>query len=318
MNNALWEKFKEWAPFASKATGVLDSTKITTFLNCPRKYLFEHVLGITPDRPNKHLISGVAWHKTMETLVLTRDVEAAYETYLELFFKDFPRELADTLPPKDPANIYEALKVYMDFTKDDPTDYDILSVETCEEIDLGAEATIYAKIDLVLREHSTGLVVGRDYKTTGMDIDPLYELNIQMLNYLMALHGIYGVEEVDRYEVDRIVFRKSNKVHGSKGGKGNKIDRFYVTPSTELMRLHRGAMLRVLGEISNEADLLASGPKEDFTMAFPPNFTSCDDYGGCQFCGLCAAGVDPVNYSDELERVPTGFKRHYWDPSEEE
>lgn len=314
MSNEFLPIVRKFYPDAPESVGIFDSTKIKTFLECPRKFLLEYILGIRPDFPNHHLIVGGVWHKVMEVFVETRDVDAAFEVYRELFFKDFPMEMADTLAPKDPANIYNALQLYANYTKDDPDKFKIISKETCEEIDIGAQAKIYAKIDLVVEEKDTGLIVGRDYKTTGMDTEPCYELDVQMLNYLMALHYMYGQDRVDRYEIDRIVFRKSKEVHGSKGGKGNAVERFELAPSTTLMRMHRMAMLRTIGEIFYEAELLADGGS-DITSAFPPNFTSCDNYGGCRFCSLCAIGEDPVNY---VENVPQAFRREFWDPREED
>ena len=51
-------------PIPSKDTfKVNDSTKISCFLGCPRKYFYEYILDWRPDCPHHYLDFGEAWHR---------------------------------------------------------------------------------------------------------------------------------------------------------------------------------------------------------------------------------------------------------------
>jgi ATP-dependent helicase/DNAse subunit B len=48
---------------------VQDATKIQAYMNCPRRYFYEYVLGWRAERKNVHLEFGNGWHVAMETLL---------------------------------------------------------------------------------------------------------------------------------------------------------------------------------------------------------------------------------------------------------
>ena len=69
MFETVYQQLVACAPFNVCPTlQTVDSTKINTFLDCPRQYFFTYVLGWRSDRPNNHLVFGQAWHEAMEHL----------------------------------------------------------------------------------------------------------------------------------------------------------------------------------------------------------------------------------------------------------
>lgn len=43
-----------------------DSTSLGTFKECPRKYYYQHILGVSPAGTSIHLVFGTAYHKALE------------------------------------------------------------------------------------------------------------------------------------------------------------------------------------------------------------------------------------------------------------
>jgi len=77
-------------PLPSHPThSVLDSSKISEYITCERKFLFRYLLGIVPDRPNHNLIFGSAWHAAREVLLQNSNhIDSVPEAY-EAFSQDF-------------------------------------------------------------------------------------------------------------------------------------------------------------------------------------------------------------------------------------
>ena len=45
---------------------IKDSSKLDTYLDCPRKFFYEHMLGWRVDRPAHALHFGTSWHMARE------------------------------------------------------------------------------------------------------------------------------------------------------------------------------------------------------------------------------------------------------------
>jgi len=75
---------------------IIDSSKLSTFMECPRKYFYEYVLGWRPSMPNVHLTFGTAWHAAVERLLIEgysqEHVEEAKFIFLQYYRRDLPEE----------------------------------------------------------------------------------------------------------------------------------------------------------------------------------------------------------------------------------
>ena len=73
---------------------VLDSTKIQSFMDCPRGFFFSYILGWRKEEPSIHLIFGSAWHDAMEHLANNgygkASVEEAYEKFCATYGEYYP------------------------------------------------------------------------------------------------------------------------------------------------------------------------------------------------------------------------------------
>lgn len=61
----------------------MDSTAMTTFMTCPRKYFYRIVLGYTPKTTQPYFAFGSAYHKFRETLTLVMDSKLDGKSYTE-------------------------------------------------------------------------------------------------------------------------------------------------------------------------------------------------------------------------------------------
>ena len=89
---------------------VLDSTKIKAYLECPRKFFYEYVVGWRSIEPNIHLEFGKAWHLAMEHLLVKgyedEELVQAYTLFHNHYRKYFPEVMDDVYAPKNLSLIH--------------------------------------------------------------------------------------------------------------------------------------------------------------------------------------------------------------------
>ena len=95
------------------STNTVDSSKLQTFLDCPRQYWYRYVMGWDLDRPNQHLIFGTCWHSALDVLWtcgMSKDALFAAKATFEHEYRATFDELTDDLyHPKTPAMAFECL-----------------------------------------------------------------------------------------------------------------------------------------------------------------------------------------------------------------
>lgn len=290
-----------------------DATKIQTFMDCPRKYFYEFVLGWRPDTPNIHLEFGSAWHLAMEHLIATyenrgyedHNILIAYEKLNEYYRRFFSEMHDEIYHPKTPAMALKALLAYALEYKHDR--FKPLYTEVAGSVTLNETHTLTFKIDSIIetsdgvksREHKTGSQLSRPW----MD---QWALKMQTGVYNHVLYCIYPREQVWGVEVNGTIFSK----------KDIKFQRVPARRTISGMESWYWNAIDWCDAIMLEYARLERCRECDTTLrAFPMNTENCTKYFGCTYHDYCMAWANPLSRCDE---VPMGMKVEFWDPREEE
>ncbi len=294
---------------------IQDSTKIQSFMDCPRAYFYEYVLGWRPEAPNLHLEFGTAWHMAMEHLITAnkRDggrysqeaVMEAHDLFLTHYRQFFPDMTDEINAPKNPANALRALIDYCNLYQAEV--FDPLYTEIYGTVPIGDGDVLHFKMDSILksdrgfmsREHKTGSQLSRQW------IDQ-WSLKTQVGVYNHALYCLFPADEVFGVEINGTILQK----------KENKFQRIPVRKSKEAMQVWFWTVRHYLKLIKWEFERLMIDSKEgdSVLMAFPMNSENCTKYFGCRYHDFCGAWSNPLQHIDE---VPMGMKIEHWNPKEE-
>lgn len=287
---------------------VLDSSKIQTFQDCPRKFFFRHILGWRSTEPNIHLVFGSAWHEAMEHLLLngysTKDVQQAYNRFMDVYNEEYPEEwLAPDHRAKNPGRALEALVNYTEEWKTDHRDFDVLYTEIAGTAPISEEDLIHFKIDTII-ENREG-VWTLEHKTTGRNSQSWrnkWELITQIGTYIHALYCLFPEEKVQGATINGTVIRS----------KDEDFLRIPVRKKQKEMEFWLWETRNYIQQIKLNMEWLAEcSPSDQIMAAFPRNPQSCTKYSGCPFVEYCSHKCNPLKYQ---EQPPQGMKREFWDP----
>ncbi len=299
-----------------KSWEIQDATKIQSFMDCPRAYFFEYVLGWRPEMPNLHLEFGSAWHLAMEHLILahkrdggTYTKDAVYEAYnlFEGYYRQFFSEQMDELNrPKDPANALKALVNYALEYKHEK--FEPIYTEIYGTVPISDGKVLHFKMDTILktdrgygsREHKTGSQLSRQWTDQ-------WGLKMQTMGvYNHVLHCLYPSDEVYGVEVNGTIF----------GKKEIKFIRVPVRTGKDMMQAWFWTAKHYISMIDWEFERLAEcKPEDEVMMCFPMDSENCTKYFGCRYRDYCGAWSNPLQHIGE---VPMGMKIEFWNPKEEE
>jgi len=293
---------------------VHDSTKIQNFLDCPRSYFYEYVVGWRPEAPNIHLEFGKAWHMAMEHLILThgRDGEytpgaiaEAYLLFLEHYRRFYGEQMDDTNHPKSPGNAMNALIQYSQEYSNDK--FEPLYTEIAGTVPIGDKKVLHFRIDSIIRtadgirsrEHKTGSQLSRQWTDGWM-------LKNQTRTYNHVLYCLFPEEEVWGVEINGVIFNKT-KIQFS---------RVPCRQSKDMMRVWFWNVNHWFNMIEWEFERLMECKESDSVMmCFPMNTESCTKYFGCKYHDFCRVWANPLQRIDE---IPVGFKQEYWNPMDDD
>lgn len=297
---------------------ILDSTKIKEYQACPRRYLFERILGWSPEDPNVDLVHGSAWHKAMKFLLRNRpyvNTENIYQAaclYDLEYRQSFPDRSTDNeRDPKSPNTVAQALVGYANEYDEADKNEKVLYAEIGGTVMLseGGEL-IHFKMDSVVQDKE-GFYFSREHKT-GSRLDEKWKmrwvLSTQIGTYLHVLFCLYPAEQVKGVEVSGTFWHR----------KGPHIYfRHLERRRLEAMEAWRINTLSWVKAVQRDTELLTSvnSEKMDVLDTFRQNPETCTQYFGCAFHSYCAAWANPLRHCDE---PPLGFKVEHWDPRSED
>lgn len=292
---------------------ILDSSKLTTYMDCPRRYFFEYVLAWRSDAPNNHLVFGTAWHDAMEHLLLNgyddESVMGAFEKFLATYRKDFPATSDDLYDPKTPERALGALGLYAERYYGDLTKYEVLYTEIAGTVPINNDQVLYFRLDSIVRERESGRILSLEHKT-GSRISRFWTdqwpLAVPVGTYTHVMNCLYDPADVWGVKINGTFFQK------------NKIDflRVPVRKTLDHMKQWLWNVAWWADQIRWQFDLLSGcSPDDQVLMAFPQQPGSCTKYFGCPYHDFCLTWPNPLAHSSE---PPMGYVVERWDPSERE
>jgi PD-(D/E)XK nuclease superfamily len=298
----------------------IDSSMLSTWRSCRRKFFWSHLNALYPSGKSVHLIAGGAFAAGMEAarrLAFSNPGgrRPTHDDLLEAAFRAFAREWGDYESPEDSPksliNTFEALAWYL---KKYPPEEDIVKPLIRADGSPAVEYTFSIPIEEGPRHPETGdpfLFVGRfdllgsynglpciqDEKTTGglgFAWMNQWKLRGQFMGYCWAC-------QQTGHAVNHAVIR------GIAILKGDYKDAVVIEqyPQFLVERWYQQLLYDLNDMCSAWHGFKYAGEPSD--LWYPYNFAdACSSYGGCAFDTLCAA-KDP-------EPFFSNYVRHRWNP----
>lgn len=297
---------------------ILDSSKLTMYMTCPRKFFYRYILGWQLDYPNNHLIFGSAWHLAMEYLLLNGyspiALTEAKILFGEFYRKHFSHDTDELYEPKTLANGFDSIEEYARRYSSEVHKYDVLFTELAGLVLVAPDRTMIFKCDAILRDRDTGDIVGLDHKTSQRQYSNWgdhWTLSTQMLTYLHALHCLYPNSDTLQMLVRCAFFYSIQKKTNT-----YRLTEFADQPISKSLPQMQAWLERTnqwINRLDNDMECLKQEDTDDATMAaFPQNDTACFNYGRpCEFFEFCNAWSNPLT---RCEDTPIGFNVEWWDP----
>jgi hypothetical protein len=279
-----------------------DSTSLGALKTCPRKYLYQIILGFSPRSMSFHLRFGILYHKALE------NYDKVTGTHDERVVKSILSIAPDLCEPdgscwdtgdtgKSVPNLLRSVIWYLDHFKNDAAKTIILAngqpaVELSFRFNLTTDILLCGHLDRVVE--FAGQVWVMDRKTTKGALGSYYMAQFNPNNQ-MTLYSA----------ASRIVLNNA--------ARGVIIDAAQILVSET--RFSRGFTERSdedIEEFFTETKFyLAQASHFTDTKLWPKNDQACGNYGGCPFREVCAA---PPRMRETILR--SNFVSNFWDPLE--
>ena len=305
----------------SNTQHILDHTKIKGFMECPRKFFYEHMLGWNADRDDHNLVFGAAFHLALEYLydrqkqrgshhLSERDADEAWLMFMEFYREQFPEETDADYAPKDPATADRVLREYIKLYG--PLDtFEVLYSEISGAVPVDETGRlVHFRLDAVVKDIRSGTYLVLEHKTSKWS-PSLWEysmaLSLQGGVGVHVLSCLYPQEQVKGLVYNGIFFFK----------KGPEFRRMPYIKSNEGMQDWFLTINRKFEDIERETAILLEedSPDAPAMRSFPKNPTSCVLYNRpCPYMDFCKAWANPLRHISDTP--PTGFTKKYWDPRE--
>lgn len=284
-----------------------DSTSLSSFVTCPRKYYLSMLQGWTSEQRSVHLVFGGHYASALEHFHKHRAAGTEYDDALRLVVKEAlentwdreanaPQDWLHASKTRD--TLIRSIVWYLEHFKDDPMQTVILSdgraaVEYSFSVDLNEDYVYCGHIDRLVTYGDNSDIYVQDQKTTGAQITPRffegYSPDYQMTGYTWAGQIIFSMP-VKGVVIDAAYIAVGFTAFG----------RQPVTRSEKQLEEFRVEVLHYIEQAKRCHE----------TGYYPMNRTACGNYGGCEFKKICSAV--PGIRSNLLEG--SFRKRDRWDP----
>lgn len=296
---------------------IIDSSKLATFLECPRKFFYEYLLGWRSERPNNHLVFGQAWHLAMEHIMLhghsNESIMTAYDLFECEYRKIFGESTDELFWPKTPARAFEALGKYSGTWCNEDERYETLYTEIAGSVQMTSDWVLNYRMDSIVRDKRDGLIKSMEHKT-GSQFNSQWEsqwpLSLQVGTYTHVLMSMFGQPSVYGVIMNGTFFKK---VKGTRGAETFEFHRVPCRRSVNQMQVWYHNTLAWMQSLFNELNVLSEDHSCNPVMhSFPMNPTACSKYFGCSLHDFCNTWKNPLQNCD---LPPIGMIVEHWDPS---
>lgn len=301
----------------------IDSTKLTTYMRCPRRFFFEHVLGWRTESDNFHLAFGAALHEGLrhlqETSYCDTTILEAVAIFNATFVEQAPALDLETceIKGKKPRLAKKYFTEYVAKYPHDHVDWKFEHLEVAGSVPIsrpsrGPERLLYYRLDALARPRKgpmEGALFDIDHKTTGSMSKTWianWESDFALGTYYHVMHSIVdSPEEIGGIIINGFAFLV----------KETRMERLTYTRSPSVMGAWLWNANRQFDELDHDWEHLLLHCKDDdpIMQSFPQRPTSCSDYGGCPFHDFCfdRSFTNPLQ---QMHSPPPRFKIDYWDP----
>jgi len=307
---------------------ILDSTKLTDYSSCNRKYLWEYVLGWKVDRPAQDLHFGTCWHISREHQLLYGydKIDEAFTLFLNAYRPQYPDDTDELYLPKTPPAALMGLLNYYKQQSHDLVNYAVAEVDGRKMTELSGtvpvdeKRVLHYKIDAIMVDLIAQKYEVWDHKTTtekwlqDTRWDNEFYLSIQNGTYTHCLYCMLPISQVRGVKFCKTGFgflsRGSAKRPAGYYAGIRYVDAF---KNPEQMNIWLWNVLDIMNDIERDMDRLHHCKEEDpVLMAFRQNPNSCTDYRGCPYHDFCLNWPNPLQ---RCHRPELGFRVEFWDPS---
>ena len=295
---------------------VVDPSKLNDYIECPRKYFFEYMLGWRPEAPNNHLVFGQAWHLAMEHLLLhgysAESIRDAQELLRNHYRKEFPEDTDELFTPKTPDRAVLALVEYSVKWERDLDEFDVLYTEIAGTVPITDTKIMFFRMDNILKHKLEGYYFSHEHKT-GTNFTNQWQiqwpLSIQIGTYIHSLYCLYPQDQVRGVKVNGAFFKRTKAPLFD-------FERMPIWKLPHQMRTWYQTTRHYVAELEQDTGLLQIESDSDTVMqSFPMRPTSCSNWFGCAYHDFCMAWPNPLQRCSE---PPLGYKIEFWDPRTEE
>jgi len=301
----------------------IDYSSLSTYMDCPRKFLFQYILNLRARGKSIHLVFGSCWHYGLEDSYLTIQKEEKLKPLdltiksVKAFNKLWQLDGAphwkdeDIIFPKSPGHAANMYKDYWDrFLKID-IEKKVIAVEAPFVIDLSVYKkglpNYIGRIDLILG-NSSGIEI-IDHKTAKSvnKVTPQsFEMSFQTDGYLTAGRIFYDKIPSITYRVALCQKAKIDFSPFTINKRTASIDHFLKNIIYYIERILTDINLL-------EEDLIECTSRTDILKSFPrcPGNACTSFFTQCPYYSLCNLRNNPLLWKD---KAPQGYMFDEWDP----
>lgn len=320
---------------------VIDGSKLSTMMACPRKYFFEYILGWRPMLTNHNLWFGQAFHLALEyiyeqwkqaqdgterNLYTATSVFKGFKICLNHYRQQYSTDEDDGHRPKDPENILRILEQYIERYREDC--FQVIHTEISGKVPIGTtpgggEKGIFFRLDTLVKDKKGYMIL--EHKTSAWRVDAWensWPLAVQTGTGLHVLHCLYEPDEIWGIEFNGFFFRNPPKLKldgtpYANASAGNEFHRVPFHTNPERMIAWLGMMNYWYDEVYRQMDVLDKEKESDDVMSsFPMCPKSCMDYGAlCPFHNYCIMWSNPLQ---NIDSPPMDFHVEHWDPRDDD
>lgn len=297
---------------------IIDSTKLQTYMDCPRKFFYEYLLGWRSARPNNHLIFGAAIHLALEHILLhgyrQQTILESFDIFNNHYRSHFDPSTDPIYSPKTPDRFFLMMQEYLQKYSDDHELYHVYKTEFGGTVQLSDHHSLTFKMDTILQELSSGLYLSFEHKTKGGNyIDRSYEIDhkmgVQVGTYTHVLNALFHPTNVSCVIINCMCFKKTKSPSFI-------LQRFPIFLTNEEMYIWLETTKSWLDRLESDLQHLSTETdSQDIMKSFPCNGRNCSKYGSvCAYQPLCMSWSNPLQH---LHHRPIDMEVSFWNPLEE-
>lgn len=320
-------------------TKSIDYTTLSSYMGCPRKFLFRHILSLTPDSPpSVDLHFGKCYHTAMETFFtlvkavqendVTKDsltiplIQEAMKSAFMQEWDSIPHNFdPELVHPKSPSKAFDLINDFVLDNYPNALNHKVIGTEIPFSIPIfdqpnGTEYNYTGRMDaFIMKNNRPTVLEHKTTKYTNQTWSESFRTNLQVEGYLIAAQLSTGITPA----VEVIGAHVTKTKHD-----------FITLPITKQALLNERALVElrhIIHNLLDEFDILTQAILED-PSTFLTDRTHPLTYfhrshisGGqctaffrpCEYINLCTSRPNPLTYN---LKVPSGFRLDQWNPED--